>query len=186
MIATLRRSLVSLRNRVCHSGVVVLSGSSLNPKAVVDRGVKIGRNCVILKARLSGRSQIDDRVLICDGVMLHSTNVGADCRIEAGASLAGTVLESCVAVHRDVEVCDANVGKYSYIARDTIISEVHIGRYSSIGPRCLLGSGEHPIDRVSTSPAFYSNLNQAGGSFAESEENRRWARRVDRGSRFCA
>ena len=170
MIAALRRRLVSLRNGFHHAGVLVASGSSLNPHAQIDRGVRIGRDCTILKASLRGSCRVDDRVLISGGVVVTASSLGADCRIETGANISGSQLESSVAVHRNAELCGVNVGRFSYIARETVLNEVDIGRFCSIGPRCMIGSGDHPVDWVSTSPVFYSAIQQTGRNLAEDRQ----------------
>ncbi|MCQ6957280.1 CatB-related O-acetyltransferase [Mucilaginibacter aquariorum] len=54
------------------------------------------------------------------------------------------------------------VGKGSYISRNAFISFSNIGKYCSIGPNVICGWGIHPTDGLSTSPVFYSTLNQAG------------------------
>ncbi len=167
MMAAFRRRLVSLRNRFHHPGVSVASGSSLNPQAQIDRGVGIGRDCTVLKARLRGSCRVDDRVLICGNAAVNASNLGSDCRIETGAQVSRSLLESSIAVHQNAELCGVNVGRFSYIARETVLNEVNVGRFCSIGPRCLIGSGDHPVDWVSTSPVFYSNIQQTGRSLAE-------------------
>ena len=140
------------------------SSSSLNPRAYVDRGVQIGGECTILRARLTGRCMLGDRILICNDVVLHECELGDDCRIEGGVELAGSRLESCVAVHLGSRLSGVKVGRFTYIARDSVVNDVDIGRFCSIGPRCLIGSGDHPVNWVATSPVFYSNRDQAGRS----------------------
>jgi acetyltransferase-like isoleucine patch superfamily enzyme len=164
MIKRLRHRLVDVRNRLYHRGVVVASGSSLNPGAYVDRGVRIGGECTVLKARLTGRWMLGDRVLICNDVVLHECELGDNCRIESGAELAGSTLESCVAVHLKSRLSGVKMGRFTYVARDSVLNDVDIGRFCSIGPRCLIGSGDHPVTWVATSPVFYSQLDQAGRS----------------------
>ncbi len=50
-----------------------------------------------------------------------------------------------------------NIGKYTYSSSDIYIasSQTSIGSFCSIGPRCVLGHGEHPKNYLSTSPYFY-------------------------------
>jgi acetyltransferase-like isoleucine patch superfamily enzyme len=164
MMKLLRHRLVDIRNHLYHRGVVVANNSSLNPRAYVDRGVRIGGECTILKARLTGRCLLGDRVLICNDVVMHQCELGDDCRVEEGAELAGSRLESCVAVHQRSNLSEVNIGRFTYIARDGVVNDVNIGHFCSIGPGCLIGSGDHPVTWVATSPVFYSNRNQAGRS----------------------
>jgi acetyltransferase-like isoleucine patch superfamily enzyme len=49
-----------------------------------------------------------------------------------------------------------HIGKYSYVAANTFISDCEIGNFSSIGPNCVIGGGQHPLNWPSTSPVFYN------------------------------
>lgn len=162
MMKSLRRQLVSLRNRVHHRGVVIGERSSLSPRAKTSGALGIGCDCTVLEARLGGPTKLGARVLVCNGAVIHASELGDDCRIEEGAHLAGCRLEEGVAVYRESRLCQTTVGRFSYIASETIVDEVEIGRFCSIGPRCLIGCGDHPADWIATSPVFYSDRQQAG------------------------
>jgi acetyltransferase-like isoleucine patch superfamily enzyme len=164
VIKLLRYRLVEIRNHVCHRGVAMGKGSSLNPRARVDRGVRVGEECIVLKARLTGRCVLGDRTLICNNVVMHQCELGNDCRVEEGTTVTVSRLESSVALHSRSDLSEANVGRFTYIAKDTVLNGVDIGSFCSIGPRCLIGSGDHPVDWVATSPVFYSNRQQTGRS----------------------
>ena len=47
------------------------------------------------------------------------------------------------------------IGKYSYVAYNSIIQNTTIGRYCSIGPNVVIGFGDHKIDALSTHPSIY-------------------------------
>ena len=51
------------------------------------------------------------------------------------------------------------MGRYSYVGSRTTISDAHIGQFCSIGNKCSIGGGLHPINTVSTSPVFLSGNN---------------------------
>lgn len=51
-------------------------------------------------------------------------------------------------------IVNSTMGKYSYVGDNTNISMTSIGSFTSISSNCSIGGGAHPIDRVSTSPAF--------------------------------
>ena len=65
---------------------------------------------------------------------------------------------------------DTIVGKYSYIAINSCISKTTIGKFCSIGPNLLCGWGIHPTNGISTSPMFYSTLNQNGMSLSTTDK----------------
>jgi acetyltransferase-like isoleucine patch superfamily enzyme len=46
---------------------------------------------------------------------------------------------------------------------------VTIGSFASVGPRALLGCGDHPVDLPSTAPLFYSTRRQCGTTFAPAD-----------------
>lgn len=53
-------------------------------------------------------------------------------------------------------IISTNIGKYSYVSPNSILTNCNIGRYTSIGPGCKIGLGIHPIDSPSTSPHLYN------------------------------
>lgn len=59
-------------------------------------------------------------------------------------------------INDDVRISDSVLGKYSYISPSTILMCVTTGRYCSIGPGCVIGTGIHPKDQLSTSPYIYN------------------------------
>ncbi|WP_245945998.1 CatB-related O-acetyltransferase [Flavobacterium magnum] len=50
-----------------------------------------------------------------------------------------------------------DIGEYTYIGFNCIVTNAKIGRYCSIANNVSVGVGEHRINRVSTSSLFYSN-----------------------------
>ncbi len=73
-------------------------------------------------------------------------------------------------IYPPCNIYDVNVGKGTYIAQNAIISMTDIGRFCSIGPNLVCGYGIHPTTGISTSPCFYSTLNQNGMTY--SSENK--------------
>jgi phosphonate metabolism protein (transferase hexapeptide repeat family) len=70
-------------------------------------------------------------------------------------------------------VRNASFGDYSYVGRSSQVYEAEVGKFTCIGPNVTIGPGEHPTDRVSIHPMFYSTLAQSNpvivekGSFEE-------------------
>jgi virginiamycin A acetyltransferase len=64
-------------------------------------------------------------------------------------------------------ISKSRLGRYSYIARGAYVLNTTIGRFCSIGANFTSGAGVHPLDWISTSPAFYSMQKQAGGTLTE-------------------
>lgn len=52
---------------------------------------------------------------------------------------------------------DVEIGDYSYLSDNAIVSNTSIGKFCSIGPNFFCGWGVHPTVGISTSPVFYSS-----------------------------
>lgn len=57
----------------------------------------------------------------------------------------------------NIKITNSSISDHTYIASNTRISNAHIGKYCSIAENVQINLGEHPINYVSTHPAFYSN-----------------------------
>lgn len=72
-----------------------------------------------------------------------------------------------VCLYGFTSIINSTVGKYSYFA-GAKVGNASIGSFCSIGPGVRVGGmGNHPVNMISTHPAFYSNLNQSGESFTD-------------------
>jgi chloramphenicol O-acetyltransferase type B len=52
-------------------------------------------------------------------------------------------------------VVNTNLGAHSFCGYDCTIINTDIGKYTSIGSGVIIGGGSHPLNWISTSPAFY-------------------------------
>ena len=64
-------------------------------------------------------------------------------------------------------IYNTEIKTHTYISVNSRISETSIGKFCSIGPNFICGWGIHPTEGISTSPMFYSNLNQNGYSYVK-------------------
>lgn len=60
-------------------------------------------------------------------------------------------------MHNSILSGDNQIGDYTYIGFNCIITQSVVGRYCSIANNVSIGIGEHTINRVSTSSLFYEN-----------------------------
>ena len=60
------------------------------------------------------------------------------------------------------KINNAEIGEGTYLAPNSTVSVTQIGKYCSIGPNFLCGWGIHPTNGISTSPTFYSTIQQNG------------------------
>lgn len=71
-------------------------------------------------------------------------------------------------IYRRAYLRNTTLGRMTYVAEVSRIGFADIGAFGSIGPNVLLGGlGSHPVDRLSTHPAFYSARLQAGDTFSQ-------------------
>jgi acetyltransferase-like isoleucine patch superfamily enzyme len=73
-------------------------------------------------------------------------------------------------IDKPARIYNTTILDYSYVSVNSRISETDIGKFCSIGPNILCGWGIHPVHGVSTSPMFYSNLQQNGFSLCKTSK----------------
>jgi chloramphenicol O-acetyltransferase type B len=60
-------------------------------------------------------------------------------------------------LYRHSHVFNSTFGRFTYVADFAHVGAADVGPFVSIGPDSRVGGlGSHPVDRLSTSPAFYS------------------------------
>src|SRR6266576_2671579 len=131
-------------NKSAYPRARIAFGSRVTGDSTLGTDVSIGRDCYVFNSRLG------------DGV-----TIDADC------ALFGSTVQAHSLLSHHCTTTDIDLGSYSYIAEQSVVSYATIGRFGSIGPGFLCGYGSHPLDFVSTSPVFYSTRKQCGVSFAE-------------------
>ena len=70
-------------------------------------------------------------------------------------------------LYEHVVLKNVTLDDFTYIAKNSEIMNTKIGKFCSIGERCKIGLGIHPIDAVSTHPVFYSTRSQSQMTFVE-------------------
>ena len=103
------------------------------------------------------------------GARVVNSQLGEHVRLATGVRLNRCQIASPVAIYHNTGMSESVVGAFTYIARETTINRTRIGRFCSIGPRCVMGTGAHPVHFLSTSPVFYSLRKQCGISFTETD-----------------
>ncbi len=84
-------------------------------------------------------------------------------------SYKDSFVDTTSAVDSECALSNVNIGRYSYVGSGTRITNADIGNFCSIGSKCGIGGGEHPIHMVSTSPVFLKGKNILGKNFAKNE-----------------
>lgn len=167
MVRTLKSFLSPLLYRLRYRGVVFGHGCFIRRDSLLSPGVVIGNGCSIHGARIFPQVNLGDNNHLDHNVAVGSCQFGDNCTIQEGTRVSNTTLEGNCTLQPGCLVDQVALGAWSYVARETILNDVRLGRFCSIGPRTLIGTGEHPSHLISTSPVFYSNRGQCGPSFAK-------------------
>lgn len=85
-------------------------------------------------------------------------------------SITNSRIDKQSVVMKNHSLNNVTVGKGTYIADNALISNTDIGKFCSIGPNLLCGWGIHPLNGISTSPAFYSTKKQAGFTYSKEDK----------------
>ena len=70
-------------------------------------------------------------------------------------------------VHGKKRLFNVELGDYSYVGNNSVISYTKIGKFCSIGPNFICGYGIHPTNGISTAPVFYSTNMTNGFTFCK-------------------
>ena len=88
-------------------------------------------------------------------------------RIRVGATIGIGNIHKTAAIHKGCRIYFATIGRYTYVARNTLIQNTDIGCFCSISENCNIGMPSHPVDMVSTSPVFLKGRNLLGKNFEQ-------------------
>lgn len=78
-------------------------------------------------------------------------------------------LDRTSAIRNHCRVYASSVGRYTYIARNTLVQNAKIGNFCSISEGCNIGMPSHPTWMLSTSPVFLAGSNYLHVNFANTE-----------------
>lgn len=70
-------------------------------------------------------------------------------------SIIDSNIDKTASVGSGTSFISSSIGRHSYCGSDCVIDHVTIGAFCSISDNVYIGGAEHPIDWVSTSPAFH-------------------------------
>lgn len=81
----------------------------------------------------------------------------------------GTIFGKYVKVGDGSAITDSKIGYYTYLGTNCKLRNCEIGRFCSLASDIVVLSDTHPVDRVSTSPVFFSTLKQCGTTFVDND-----------------
>jgi acetyltransferase-like isoleucine patch superfamily enzyme len=165
-MAGLKPLLRSLLYRLKYPGASLGQGCFIRKDSRIARGVEVADGGMIFGGQLLEGTQLGKQNLIEAGAKLCTSKLGNRTTVQAQCVVSNSVFEGNSTVQPSCLVDQVTLGAWSYVARETILNGVDVGRFCSIGPRCLIGAGDHPSHLLTTSPVFYSDRGQCGPTFA--------------------
>lgn len=117
----------------------------------------------------TGEFSCGANTIIDRNVRLTNVKLGDGAIIRANAILHNAICAEHVVINANSIIDAVNIKRFSYIGPKGQFSQVDIGAFCSIGAECICGSGEHPIDYVSSHPVFFSRGRQCGITFAQKD-----------------
>ncbi len=72
---------------------------------------------------------------------------------------SASIIDPIAFIYQFSKVVNSKIGANSYLAPSCSVVNCEIGNYCSIGAQVKIGMGFHPVDKISTSPLFYSSTN---------------------------
>lgn len=96
-------------------------------------------------------------------------NDGKNLKIGHSSYLNNVELGNYVTIYNNVILHDCVIDDYVYIQDGARIANTTFGKFCSIGHNVKIGLGMHPVDFISTFPAFYSTKLQCQVTFAEED-----------------
>lgn len=90
----------------------------------------------------------------------------ADRKKHISATVFNTKIHKTASVRQHCRIYDSSLGRYTYVARSTLIQNADIGAFCSISEGCNIGMPSHPTSMVSTSPVFLDGSNYLSTNFS--------------------
>lgn len=78
-----------------------------------------------------------------------------------GKVIRNSEVDKSATIQSGSQFVNSRMGRHSYAAYDCLICDCEIGNFCSIAQGVVIGAAEHPIERVSTSPAFEGITNSS-------------------------
>lgn len=117
---------------------------------------------------------------LCVPVNLRTAVAKARLRRQFGLAFSGgdgpfqiisSTFGKCCRVAAPIYVNDSSMGDFSYLEPYCRISSADIGKFCSVAPFSVIGPLSHPVDHLSTHPAFYLRSELFGYTFVETSRD---------------
>ena len=85
------------------------------------------------------------------------------------------LIDDTAVIYGNYVLTNVKIGYSTYVSNNSYILNTTIGKFCSIGPNLVSGWGIHPIDGISTHPAFYSSKIKSSFTLCASDRFKEYA-----------
>lgn len=147
---------------------IIFITSSIAWSANVSINCHLKKKSKIQKNTILFNSAFNDNLIIKNDAIVSGVKGGRYNLIHSNTTVVNSILGNYVQIFENSRIYNSKINDCSYLASGVLMFNTTIGKYCSVGPRVIFGHGDHPVDRMSTSPSFYSIQSPNGKTFVES------------------
>jgi len=133
--------------------------------SLITADCKLGAHTRIMRHAKLVSSNVENDFMLGPNAVCSGVNVGNHCSISENSLAVNSQLDDFVKIGKNGTLYSCRIGSHSYFAQDVLAFHMSMGNFCSIGPRVIFGHGDHPHNRLSTSPEFYTPSSSTGHSF---------------------
>jgi acetyltransferase-like isoleucine patch superfamily enzyme len=133
----------------------------------VKRNSIIGKNSSIKRKAVLSDGETGAEFFLSNNANFICSSAGVNVSVYNNTIIRDCSLGDYVKIRSYNELNSVKMGAYSYTGHYTKINNCIIGKYCSIGPDVKIGLGIHPVEFISTHPAFYSSQFACNARYTE-------------------
>lgn len=108
-------------------------------------------------------------VALGSGNLISETTLSGNVRIFSSNKIYNSKLAGHNRLGDGNTLYNAVLGRYSYLGSGCTVSNATIGQFCSLGNNIMMAPGKHPLNLISTHPAFYSKHTNTSQSFSDKD-----------------
>lgn len=143
--------------------------SEISWRSSVALAAELSKGSKIEEAAIVGEVQSGSSFVVKRGAKVSATKTGNSVCLGENSIVVNSIIGDFVSLNSSCIIYNSSLNSHSYLANDVLMFNTTIGKFCSVGPRVIFGNGDHPIDRLSTSPEFYSRGSSTGHCFLVDE-----------------
>lgn len=92
------------------------------------------------------------------------------CRFYTGATVdSRSTLGRYNVIFQNTSIANSSLGDHTYVQKNSSLLNCSVGKFCSIASNVSIGLGRHPVEQVSTHPAFYSATQPIARTYSDAD-----------------